>query len=253
MLTIDPRPARFIARKACLANSHAPFRSTANTRSHSASVISVASKYAFTPALFTSTSILPWPPTTASTVRTTSASTVTSAQANSMRRPPAASSPAAARPAASSRSIEVTAAPSAASFSTMARPMPRAPPVTSATLPARRPIVSLPPRPRPLAERFDLAGRALNEVPHRGPRAARIARANRLQNRAVPGQRRLSATRAAARRPEADQERRVDDAAHLFQEIVAARLQDRQVKPHGSLDERLDVGAARRPGRGLHP
>ena len=44
MLTIDPRPARFIGRSACLAQSQAPFRSTANTRSHSASVISVASK-----------------------------------------------------------------------------------------------------------------------------------------------------------------------------------------------------------------
>ena len=44
MLTIDPGRARFMPGSTCFAQSQAPLRSTANTESHCASVISAASK-----------------------------------------------------------------------------------------------------------------------------------------------------------------------------------------------------------------
>src|SRR3989442_6602908 len=250
MLTIDPRPAPFIARKACFAHSQAPFRSTANTRSHSASVISVASKSALTPALFTSTSIAPHAPAAASIARRTSPSAVTSARRNSTA--PAPRPRPTARPAASSTSTNVTRAPSSTNFSTIAKPMPRAPPVTSATLPASRPIAALPPRARTLAERLDVARGGLDEMPHRRSGAARIARANRVQDRAVLRQRGLGADRQPARGSEAHEERRIDHAAHLLEQIVAARLEDREVKSHVRLDERFEIGAGARLRGLLH-
>src|SRR5438093_844638 len=254
MLTIDPRPARFIARKACFAHSQAPFRSTANTRSHSASVISVASKYALTPALFTSTSIAPRAPATASIARRTSPSAVTSARRNSTTPPPRACTTS--RAAASSRSTNVTSAPSSANFSTIARPMPRAPPVTNATLPASRRIgcvsPALPARARALAERLDVAGGGLDEVAHRRAGAARIARANRVQDGAMLRQRRLGASGQPTRGSEADEERRIHHTAHLLEQIVAARLEDHEVELHVRLDERLEIGTRPRLRGMLH-
>src|SRR5262245_14500585 len=132
MLTIDPRRARFIGRSAYFAHSHAPLRSTANVRSQSASVISVASKYALIPALLTSTSSVPWRASRRSTAPRTSVSAVMSTWQKSACRPAADSSASVCRPARSSTSPNVTSAPSATNFSTIARPMRRAPPVTNA-------------------------------------------------------------------------------------------------------------------------
>src|SRR5882672_4518563 len=111
--------------------------------------------------------------------------------------PPPFNSCAVAAPAASSRSRKLTRAPSRASFSTIARPMPCAPPVTRATLPARRPLIraydtTYAQAPRgdersealgPLAgQRFDLLGGAVDEAAHGRGGAARIVGANGLED-----------------------------------------------------------------------
>src|SRR5262245_59065924 len=140
MLTMEPRPARFMERRPYLEHSHAPLRSTAKTRSQSAWLISVASKYALMPALLTRMSTVPCRAATPSMAFCTSGSEVMSARTNSTDRPAADTSAAVARPTSASRSAKVTSAPSAANFSTMARPMPCAPPVTNAIFRSRRPI-----------------------------------------------------------------------------------------------------------------
>src|SRR6266511_4252353 len=132
MFTIAP--ARFAVRRGntYFDVSQAAFRSTANTASQSASTIVVASKYALTPALFTSTSMSPNRSTQARTAAATSGSRRTSARTNSAC-PPCASRSRTVSAPDSAMSTTATCPPSAITRSAVARPMPRAPPVTSTT------------------------------------------------------------------------------------------------------------------------
>ena len=89
-------------------------------------------------ALFTSVVRGPKRSTVVSTARATSASTPLSARTNTARPPAAVTASSTARPLASERPVNPTAAPSAASISTIPRPMPRVPPVTSAIFSSSR-------------------------------------------------------------------------------------------------------------------
>ena len=86
------------------------------------------------PALLTTMSSWPNSFTVAATASAQAASLLTSWAMNTLRGP---SSAASARPSSASTSVMATLAPSASSRRTIAAPMPRAPPVTSAVLPWR--------------------------------------------------------------------------------------------------------------------
>src|SRR5690625_4548436 len=100
------------------------------------------------PALFTSTSSCPNAATVSATARSGWSGWVTSSSTAIASAPAAASCATGAAPSARRRTPSATLAPSAASRRAISRPMPRLPPVTSAT---RRPI-SLHPQPRSEAE-----------------------------------------------------------------------------------------------------
>ena len=132
-LTIAPPPARRIDGCTVFMPRNAPVRLVSITRRHSSIASSAIGSTASTPALLTSTEIGP----NASSAKLTAAchepSSVTSSAA---KRAPSPSSSATAAPSASSTSPTTTRAPSAASARACASPIPRAPPVTSATLPS---------------------------------------------------------------------------------------------------------------------
>ena len=133
-LTIEP-PVSFIARTASRQPRNTPSALTALTLRKSASVVvSILPRVAI-PALLTRMSRRPKAAMTSSTTSRQRASSVTSCP--SVR---SASGPSAFRPA-SLRSLAATLAPSAWNRAAVARPMPDAAPVMSATFPA-----SVPPR-----------------------------------------------------------------------------------------------------------
>ena len=106
------------------------------SRCQSASESSATPPRMVTPALFTSTSILPYAVSDSSTSRATSCSLVMSAFTASAVPPFATIDAETAAAPAASRSAQTTAAPSSAKRSAVSRPMPDAAPVTTAFLPA---------------------------------------------------------------------------------------------------------------------
>src|ERR671918_2089532 len=111
---------------ACLDTRSVPVRLTRTTRSHSAASSRWIGPPPATPAAFSTTSIRPWSATTASTASRIDGSSATSATRTSPSGP-------------GCRSTPTTFAPSTAKRRAHARPIPDAAPVTSATLPSRRP------------------------------------------------------------------------------------------------------------------
>src|SRR2546430_13538328 len=133
-LTIAPLPCSRIRRSSCFMHAHTPRRLIAFTRSNSSAASSAMSLGgACTPALLNAASSRPKVETVCSTMAATSASSATS------QRMPIALWPAATRPFAADRaasslmSANVIAAPASANALAVARPIPDAAPVTSAT------------------------------------------------------------------------------------------------------------------------
>ena len=102
-------------------------------RSHWSPVMVVASKLALTPALLTRTVAGPNVVVQVAAIAATSASTLTSASTNLAWSPTLLCT---ASPSSGSRSQNTTLAPLATNTSTIACPMPRAPPVTIAISPS---------------------------------------------------------------------------------------------------------------------
>src|SRR3954463_2482043 len=141
MLTIEPPPARFIAGMTVFIPRKTPIRLTSMTcRNSSRGVLAISLNFRM-PALLTSTSTLPSSRSVCSTTDCHSSSDVTSRCTKRTRSP---SSSASALPSSSSPSAATTLAPSACSRRTSAAPIPRAPPLTSATLPVSRPATPVP-------------------------------------------------------------------------------------------------------------
>src|SRR5579859_5038518 len=113
---------------------NAPRRCTPSTVSQSSSVILNSRLSRITPALLTSTVGAPSSPATRSTAASTWSRWLTSAPTANARPPASAISFTVPAQAASSRSRTPTAIPSAASLRAVAAPMPRAAPVTIATV-----------------------------------------------------------------------------------------------------------------------
>src|SRR5258708_785096 len=127
----------------------------------------------------------------------------------------------------------------------MARPMPCAPPVTSATLPSSRPtiraydttsgpgtaspmIAGRSAAPRALAgQGFDLLGRALHEPAHGRAGPARPVAADGLEDGPVPRQRSAGTAAQAAAGVEAGGQGRIPRRAHLREHIRVTGLQER--------------------------
>src|ERR1700730_382448 len=129
MPMMRPPPLRRIRGQAARAQRKAPFRLTASTRSHCASVKSSIAPRSSTPALSTSTPGGPRRASRASKKRCTAAASETSQRAQNASAPGGgAGSPRDAHSA--------SLAPAAWSSAAMARPMPRDAPVTTQTLPA---------------------------------------------------------------------------------------------------------------------
>src|SRR5262249_13679811 len=122
-------------RAAARAHRNTPVRLTWTTLSQSPSGWSTAGWRSPIPAPATRMSIPPCRAAIALIAASTAASSPTSAASAEAISP---SSRAAASAAAASRSTSATAAPARTKISAVARPMPRAPPVTTATLPSRR-------------------------------------------------------------------------------------------------------------------
>src|SRR5207247_944908 len=147
METIRPRRCSRIRRGACRVQLKVPFKWTAMTASHSSSLMLKIIRSRRMPALFTRMSIAPNSLTAVSTMRSAAAKSATLSALATARPPRAriasttssATRREAPRPSTSApRSLTTTAAPSAASSSAMARPMPRPAPVTTAALPSSR-------------------------------------------------------------------------------------------------------------------
>ena len=104
---------------------------------HSSAVMSATERKTPTPALFTSTSMPPNRRTTVSIACSTCCCCRTSARIGRTASPPAtfSSSAAPARSVSSEVAVIATRAPRSSSARAIARPMPREPPVTTATLP----------------------------------------------------------------------------------------------------------------------
>src|SRR5215510_6205862 len=196
---------------------------TANVRSQSSSVLFVNGipGGAAMPALFTSTSILPSDSRTRSTMVFTSAALVTSVFMATTRRPSPLTSSATFSAFSTWMSGMATSAPSRASASTIPRPMPLPPPVTTATLPASRmetpsiynrcpggthdstpaekPQLVRPQRSRWLRPSLVAQGRRIQRRrlrrPPRGGHRQLVVRAHQLQRSPATGRRRRQARR----------------------------------------------------------
>src|ERR1051326_5524623 len=143
MLTILPRPFAIIVGANALAQTNGPRTLTVITRSHSASSIAVngfLARSAKMPALLTSTSIVPNRASVAATSAATDCAEVTSVTRWIASPPAAPMRDATALP--SSTSATTTLAPAAASAAAISAPMPRAAPVTMATLLFRSAILA---------------------------------------------------------------------------------------------------------------
>src|SRR3954470_337962 len=138
MLTITPPPAPIICSPKTWQPCQTPFTLTRITSSHSSSVTSSAGRWTQTPALLTSTSTRPSSPAICWATATTDARSPTSARKTPARTPAAVSSSTTLLLAAASRATMAMVAPASPSACAKARPRPRFPPVTTATLPSRR-------------------------------------------------------------------------------------------------------------------
>src|SRR5262245_134428 len=154
------------------------FTAKVQRQSESGSSQSGASSCAPTPALLQSTCTLPCFATTASASACTDSERVTSQTTpETSARLARASSAALFSSAAASTSASTTFMPARASRAPSARPMPDAPPVTTATLPAKSfmdppvfPSLHVPERPQPLEVRLgDCFGRRLRALVLRAP------------------------------------------------------------------------------------
>src|SRR5437879_1530007 len=134
--TIARPPARRRAGMAALLPRNTPVALTSITRCHASSGVSSTRPVALMPALLTSTLSLPKRCSASETAACQSASRVTSSRTKAALPPLAATSASTARPSASSTSPMTTCAPSRANILASAAPMPRAPPLISATFPA---------------------------------------------------------------------------------------------------------------------
>src|SRR4051794_7523093 len=140
-----PQPRLTISRCAAREHRNAPLRCTAATESQSSSVILWIRLSRMIPALLTRISSEPSRRTISSTILSTSAATVILALIPIALTPCRAAIRAAVASAPSPfRSATAIAAPSSASRSAVASPMPRAPPVTSATRASERLAMFLP-------------------------------------------------------------------------------------------------------------
>jgi hypothetical protein len=137
----DPPPRASRCGMPILQHRNTDLRLTSWTRCHASSDVSrtEASSFGEIPALLKRMSMPPNRATVSSYMRVTSASLVTSAWTYM---PPI--SPVVCSPASSARSTTHTSAPSSANRTAVSRPMPLAPPVMTATLPARRAAMGSP-------------------------------------------------------------------------------------------------------------
>src|SRR5713101_3933700 len=140
MFTMAPRPAFSMSGMACFIPRKTPLALTSMSRSHADTLKVSGSKVPLMPALFTRMSSLPKLDRVAAIASCQAASLVTSRRTN---RPASPRPSATFRPSASSTSATTTLAPSLAKMLTSLCPMPRAPPVTSATLPSSLICLSL--------------------------------------------------------------------------------------------------------------
>ncbi len=140
MLTIEPPPAAFIGSITVFMPSQQPTALTSRICRNSASGISAMLANFSTPALLTSTSSRPKVSAATATAAAQSASSVTSWCTYRQDCSPSLSATAA--PRSSSTSPKTTRAPSATKCRTCDLPIPRAPPVISATFPSSRPMMS---------------------------------------------------------------------------------------------------------------
>src|SRR6516164_250479 len=138
-LTIAPLLRAHMWRAAARAHRNTPVMLTATTFSQSASGWSSAGWRSPMPAPLTRTSMPPWRLATAAIAASTDASSPTSTACAEAALPSARAAGSAASP---SRSRSATAAHAATKVAAVARPIPRAPPVTTATFPSRRNRVS---------------------------------------------------------------------------------------------------------------
>ena len=199
MTTIAPLPRAAIGRPASCVQRKTPVRLTASTCCQVSSASSSSGPTAAVPAWATQTSMCPAPATQASTAARTSARRLTSPTTVIAREP----SPAAARASSSpSRSNITTVAPSAWNRCAMARPMPRAAPVTTIPL-SVNPVMCAPPRRvprgRPAYQPGSRChGRSSALAFERGPPTSRRRPRSRRDRRRLPrlrGARRLAAGR----------------------------------------------------------
>ena len=144
MFTIDPLPALRISGIAYLAAHTEPINAIRRIWANVS--LSVSSTWLSLPlptssdamALFTSVVTQPKRSTVAATAPATCSSTPLSARTYIARPPASLTAASTALPASSDRPVNATAAPSAANISTIPWPIPRVPPVTSATFPSSR-------------------------------------------------------------------------------------------------------------------
>src|SRR5690348_4391668 len=157
MLMIRPQRRLIIPRAACLVTRKAPFRLVFRTVSQSSSPIRNNKLSRVVPALLTTTSMRPKSFSTAATVVSTCCASLTS---QPYPRPPPPPSPPLPSDAAASRALATslpstaTREPTRASPWAMACPIPRLPPVTTATFPVRSIFM----RSRRVQEPRDLVG-----------------------------------------------------------------------------------------------
>ncbi len=138
MLMIDPRPARFIAGSTACVVKNCCFRFTAIARSQNSGVTSSTVCRRSSPALLISASTPENRASTRSTAARRSSVSVRSHRSYTGGRCPAAAHRATSRSAASScTSRKATRPPCSANASTIASPIPLAPPVTSTHRPRR--------------------------------------------------------------------------------------------------------------------
>src|SRR5262245_15590009 len=143
MLMMEPPPARRMAGMAARVPRNTPLAFTSITWFHSLTVVSSMRLPPPTPALLTRMSSLPKRSIVRDTARSQSPSSVTSSRTKRASPPCALISAATACPSASRMSPMTTRAPSRANSRASLAPMPRAPPLMSATFPASLMVTSL--------------------------------------------------------------------------------------------------------------
>ena len=137
MFTMHPRCWRIITRPAAWLAKNVPSRFTARVKSKSSTRTSSAAFAGPRPTLLTRMSRRPKCATVSSTARETSSSRVMSICKGNARRPVASISFVSLPPVVTSRKPSATSAPAWARANEIARPRPRAAPVTNATSPVR--------------------------------------------------------------------------------------------------------------------